>query len=105
MKKLLYLFLVLTFACCIGADFGGFSLNEMDICFNIIQYHESNICDDSSIEIVVSDSDLDRIKFELSESEIGECVTAHIGKPGNPNTFSAWFFNDTNKSWLINDCP
>ena len=50
---------------------GGYSDK---LCFPIIQYHESNICDDSAKEAGVAVTYLDKIEGQLSEIDIGECV-------------------------------
>lgn len=81
---------------------GSSAYGSYDGCSNIIAYHESNICDDSSIEIIIIPSKINQIEFALSEVEIGECVKVNLGTP--PNDFIGWIFNDENKSWIINDC-
>ena len=97
----LLLLMNLSLSCAVDGKFdGGLFEGLGDICINTIEYHESDNCDNIVTQLFLSDENLDYIESVLSERETGECVSVTLE---NIET-NIRVVNDTNKSWLINDC-
>ena len=111
MKKLIFFLLpIILISCSVKIKGPG----DFNLCVTKIQYHTSSNCDDSSkIASAFVGFEASPVIFNieeiLSEAEIGECVLVNldgvfVDEGSTENLGSVYLVNDTDKTWLVNDC-